>query len=69
VCGTFGIVEEQLIKIPHAVKQQHVGVLCLDAQILLHHGRVRGQVFFAHQKQSLILILSGPGVALELTLE
>ena len=33
----FGIVEEQLIKITHAVEQQLVGMLCLDAQVLLHH--------------------------------
>jgi hypothetical protein len=31
------IVMEQFVEIPHAVKQQHVGMLCLDAQVLLHH--------------------------------
>jgi hypothetical protein len=40
VRGALGIAEEQLVKIPHAVKQQHVRVLGLDAQVLLHHGGV-----------------------------
>ena len=35
----FGVVEKQLVKIAHAVEQQHVGMLRLDAQILLHHRR------------------------------
>ena len=32
------VVEEQLVEIAHAVEQQHVGVLRLDAQVLLHNG-------------------------------
>ena len=36
----FGVVEEQLVKVAHAVEQQHVGMLRLDAQVLLHHRRV-----------------------------
>ncbi len=38
--GTHRIVEEQLVEIPHAVEHQHVGMLRLDAQVLLHHWRV-----------------------------
>ena len=34
------IVIEHFIEIAHAVEQQHVGMLCLDAQVLLHHGGV-----------------------------
>ena len=36
----FRIAEKQLVKIPHAVKQQHAWVFRLDAQVLLHHGGV-----------------------------
>ena len=36
-----GIVKEHLVKVTHAVKQNLVGVLALDFQILLHHGRKR----------------------------
>jgi hypothetical protein len=35
---------EQLVKIAHAIEQQHAGMFGLDAQILLHH---RGVVFSA----------------------
>ncbi len=31
---------EQLVEIAHAVEQQHVGMLRLDAQVLLHHRRM-----------------------------
>ena len=33
----YGIVKKQFVEITHAVEDQHVGVLRLDAQILLHH--------------------------------
>ena len=36
----LGVVEEQLVEIAHAVEQEHVGMLRLDAQVLLHHRRV-----------------------------
>src|SRR5205814_2894605 len=36
-----GIVVEQLVEIAHAVEEQHVRVLTLDAQVLLHHRRMR----------------------------
>ena len=49
----FGIVEKQLVKIAHAVKHQLVGVLGFDAQILLHHGRVRRQRVAAGRRMSL----------------
>ena len=38
--GFFRIAVEQLVEIAHAVEQQHVGVLRLDAEVLLHHRRV-----------------------------
>ena len=37
-----GVVVEKFIEIPHAVEQQHVGMLALDAEVLLHHGRMFG---------------------------
>ena len=40
--GTPGVVMEQLVEIAHAVEQQLVRVLCLDAQELLHHGGMSG---------------------------
>ncbi len=36
------IVMEQLVEIAHAVEQQHVRMLRLDAQVLLHHGSLLG---------------------------
>jgi len=44
--GFFGVVHEQFVEIPHAVKQEDVGVLRFDSEILLHHGGVL--LFFAH---------------------
>ena len=41
LCGFFGVVIEQLVKITHAVKHQLIRVLAFDFQILLHHGCVR----------------------------
>ena len=38
--GAAGVVVEHLVEIAHAIEQQHVGVLRLDAQVLLHHRRV-----------------------------
>ena len=37
-----GIVEKQLVEVPHAVKQENVGMLRLDAEILPDDGRVLG---------------------------
>ena len=34
------VVVEQLVEIAHPVEQQLVGMLCLDAKILLHHWAV-----------------------------
>ena len=39
----LGVVEEQLVEIAHPVEDQLVRMLRLDAQILLHHRRVRGE--------------------------
>jgi hypothetical protein len=37
------VLEEQLVEISHPVEEQDVRVLALDAQVLLHHGRVRAE--------------------------
>ena len=34
----LGVVEKQFIKVAHAVKEQGIGMLCLDAHVLLKHG-------------------------------
>ena len=36
----FGVAVEQLVEIAHAIEHQRVRVLGLDAQVLLHHGRM-----------------------------
>ncbi len=36
----FRVTEEQLVEVAHAVEHQGIGVLGLDAQVLLHHGGV-----------------------------
>ncbi len=41
--GLARVLEEQLVEIAHTVEQQGVGMLRLDAQVLLHHGRVCGK--------------------------
>jgi predicted transcriptional regulator len=41
--GAARIVKEHLVEIAHAIEQQHIGVLRLDAQVLLHHRGVRSQ--------------------------
>ena len=38
--GGFGVIEEQLVEIAHAVEDEHIRVICLDTQVLLHHRRV-----------------------------
>ena len=38
--GALGVVVEQLVEVAHAVEQQHVRMLRLDAQVLLHHRRM-----------------------------
>ena len=42
--GTLGIFKEHFIKVTHAVENQGVRKIRLDAQVLLHHGRVGTQV-------------------------
>ena len=41
---TLGVFKEHFVKVTHPVKKQGVRELRLDAQILLHHGRVGTQV-------------------------
>ena len=43
--GSDRIIKKQLVKIPHAVKQQRIRVARLDIQILRHH---RGYACFGH---------------------
>src|SRR5258707_13356555 len=38
--GFFRVAVEQFVEVAHAVEHEHVGVVRLDAQILLHPGRV-----------------------------
>ncbi len=35
-----GILEEELVEVPHAIEQEMIRVLGLDAQVLLHHRRM-----------------------------
>jgi len=37
ITGALGIVKKQFIEVTHAVEQNVIGVVCLDAQKLLHH--------------------------------
>ena len=39
--GALRVVVEDLVEVAHPIEQQRVGVLRLDAQVLLHHRRVR----------------------------
>ncbi len=49
--GFFCVIHEQFVEITHAVKQEDVGVLRFDSEILLHHGSVL--LFFAHGSSGL----------------
>ena len=42
--GLARVVEKQLVKIAHAIENECVWEVCLDAQVLLHHGRVGRKV-------------------------
>ena len=42
--GFFGVAVEHLVEIAHAVEHQGVRVFRLDAQVLLHHRRVAGEI-------------------------
>jgi len=37
----LGVLIEQLVEIPHAVEQQRVRMIGLQAQVLLHHAGLR----------------------------
>ena len=39
---TLGVVVKKLVEVAHPVEDEHVRMLRLDAEVLLHHGRVRG---------------------------
>ncbi|MNN24942.1 hypothetical protein D3C81_1383940 [compost metagenome] len=47
--GFLGIGVEQLVEVAHTVEQQLVGMLLLDAEVLLHHRRVGGKIAVAHR--------------------
>ena len=53
--GFFRIIEKQFVEIPHAIKHQHLGMLRLDAQVLLHHGGVCSihDFIFAYKEEKL----------------
>ena len=42
--GFLGILVEQLVKVPHAVEHQFIGVFALDLEVLPHHWGVVGQI-------------------------
>ena len=44
----LGVIIEELVEVAHAVEQQVLGVFGLDAEVLLHHGRVAGAVHERH---------------------
>ena len=46
--GALGVLVEQLVEVPHAVEQQHLGVLALDPQVLGHHRRMAGGAGLGH---------------------
>ena len=46
--GFFGVGEEELVEVAHAVEQEFVGVLGFDVEILLHHGGYGA--FAAHKR-------------------
>ncbi len=41
--GFFGVVVEQLVEVAHPVEDERVRMIGLDAQVLLHHGRVAAE--------------------------
>ena len=41
-CRGDGIIKKHLVKIAHPVKQDRIGMRCLNLQILRHHGRCGG---------------------------
>ena len=47
-CRFLGVVKKQLVEISHAVEHQRGGEVCLDAQVLGHHGGVLRQVSCRH---------------------
>ena len=49
-CCPLGVIEKQLVEVPHAVKQEHVRIFALDTQILLHHRRVHRSDVGAHRE-------------------
>ena len=60
------ILVEHLVEVAHPVEQQDVGVLRLDAQILLHHGCVVGQgsrLIDAHRGRFGVHALHSPHLA------
>src|SRR5690606_16365121 len=42
--GALGIAVEELVEVAHPVEQQALGMVGLDAQVLLHHRGVAGQI-------------------------
>ena len=60
--GLAGIVEEDLVEVPHAIEHQRVGMVGLDAKVLLHHGRVLAEIVgrgAAHRRREMDNALGG----------
>ena len=49
-CAT-GVVIEHFIEIAHAIEQQHLRIVGLDAQVLLHHGGVLAEIGGARHRR------------------
>jgi len=51
--GLLGVLEEELVKVAHAVEKQGVGMLLLQPQILLHHRRMGADLGFGEMPSCL----------------
>ena len=66
--GRFGIVEEQLVEVSHAVEQQKAGIGGLDLEILRHHGggaqgfTVERRIAVSHELVPLTILRHAPEV-------
>ena len=49
--GALGVVVEELVEVAHPVEHELVRMLGLDAEVLLHHRRVRGRVHGAPMRE------------------
>src|SRR5262249_50378662 len=61
--GLLGVVVEELVEVPHPVEDQDVGMLALDAQVLLHHGGMAGGKVLLFQENWVFRALAGGSVS------